>query len=404
MAHLFANAQRAFQSAQQLAHRNDFAYVHPAEVRPATGALRVSNAQDLGVHTLVKIDRALQASRSFDDEIRRLTQSGVYPNTTSNALFPNAREYRNTKFDVISTIADNTQGECHWAVFPTLTPSDLDDSLKSFFNLSGVGIAVDNATLFDWRKRQLILKNASTQKVEVDIWLLWPKDDVPFSEILGYDESYFYGSGGSFYTTDAPNVFKYPYNTLLMPTAGGSTDPNSTAEFKTSEARRYNDWSANPYENPWLRQFFDVEYKMNSKLMPGDEITYEWGTPTSQRVHPFTQLLLNAGEFKDAYPFYNRYALMKRCGPIVLLRQRGRLVHIESKAGTASAVNFGLHFTEFALITTQKWRPLGIPFDYFDEFHAVVPSGGDPQDINQSNAADSWATHFTAPVEQAFTI
>jgi len=402
MASIASELRSFFNIANAAGHRSDFAFSRDGhssgEHKAAT--TRVSNAQDLGKLTLVSPARALSSSRAFDDEIRRLIASGLYPNASGTGLFPNPREYRNYKFGSCAVVGDNRQGECNWLCIPTLTPSDLDDCVKSYANLTANGLTISVASLFDWRTRDLILKNAGGQKAELDVWVCWPREDIPFTEDPGYDESYFYSDLANF---AVPPVFKWAYDsTELLPQAGASEDPNASSDYKSVQARKYNDWNASPNENPWFRQFFKCDYRGNYKMVPGDEITFHWGTPNSQKVQPFLDLVINAGDLTDAYPYYNRYALMRRCGPQILIRVRGRLSHNELKAAQADSVNFGLFNIDYALITTQKWRPLSLFFDYTEGYRALNPAGSDPQDVNQALEVNSTQYHFVNPAEPPF--
>ena len=329
---------------------------------PNAKGLPNAASQFLGKFDLVSTQRAHESSRAFDDEVRRLSESGAYQLDSSGIPWPRAKQLRNTQFGSFTVWGDNRQGECLWNVFPTLWPSELDESLLQFFDVATNGIANGNAVHLDFCDRHLVLKNQAPSKAEIAVWLLWPKDDVPYAQGAGptYDETYFCQ-----YDFKAPPVITYPY-TVANGIPRAASGFNTSAEWKGTSALLSNDWNATPYENAWLMQFFDVEFKGDWQMMPGDEIEFTWGQQNSQKAQPFTDLLLNfdATELKNTYPYYSRFALMRRQGPLVLFRTRGRLTHDESKqaASPGASPNFGLFNLEYALITKRSIRPLHLFF------------------------------------------
>lgn len=235
-----------------------------------------------------------------------------------------------------------------------------------------------------------MLKNNAPSKAEISVWLLWPKEDVPN---VAYDEQYF-----AQYDYKTPAVISYPY-TVDVGIPRAASGFNTSSEWKGTSAFLSNDWNATPYENPWLQQFFNIDFKGDWILAPGDEIEFNWGQPYSFTAHPFKDLLLNFSdtELKDTYQYFNNYALMKRCGPLVLFRTRGRLMHDESKQSLTpgASPNFGLFNVEYALITKRSIRPLQLLFDYSDVFRGTIPSSSDPTTVNQYTAANTtgWSTN-----------
>ena len=115
-------------------------------------------------------------------------------------------------------------------------------------------------------------------------------------------------------------------------------------------------------------------------------------------------MLLNAGDLKESYPYYTRYAYMKRCGPLVLVRTRGRLSHDESKqtAAPGTGANFGLFNVEWALITKMKFAAMNARVSYTEVRRAVPPNNA-PPDVNQATIADSQQWFGRLPGESATT-
>lgn len=364
---------------------------------PNAKGLPNAASQFLGKFDLVSTQRAHETTRAFDDEVRRLVESGVYPNGPpgSAVAYPTARHLRTTQFGSFTVWADDRQGECLWNVFPTLWVSELDESLLQFHDLAGAGLTNSQAVRLDFCDRHMILKNQAPSKAEISVWLLWPREDLPNDR---FDEAYFCQ-----YDFKTPAVITFPYtvNEGIPRAASGF---NTSAEWKGTSALLSNDWNATPYENPWLQNFFNIEFKGDWQMMPGDEIEFSWGQQRSQIAYPWKDLLLSfdSTELKNAYPYFTNYSLMRRCGPLVLFRTRGRLSHDESKqAGSPGASpNFGLFNLEYALITKRSLRPLSLFWDYADSFRGTIPSSSDPTTVNQATAANT-TQWFVQPSNEA---
>lgn len=353
-----------------------------------------SSAGFLGKVPLVSTQRAHARTREIDAQLQRLVQSlPIYP--TAEPQPP--RQLRNTFFGHLTVLADNRQGECNYCVFPTLPVDWLDESILQFYDVATDGVTHQTAAHIDYLDRHLLLRNMADTRCELDVWLLWPKDDVPSSDLNTYDYTYFVANDYS-----APPVLTYPYGTDQIPTA--SAGYSTSADWKTTERFHWNDWNASPMENIWLQQFFRPQHKVHCFMNPGDEIEFTWGLPTGQLVFPFKDLLLNAGELKNTYPYYGTYSYMRRCGPLVCVRARGRMSHNEDlQTGTTVGTgnNFGLFNLEYALITKTQMRPMYGDPDYNVNHRATVPSGARPSSVNKCVAAKSNQWFAKAPFEDS---
>lgn len=302
-------------------------------------------------------------------------------------------DLRYTYFGTVNQMGDNLQGRCNYTCMPTI-PLDFLDEICMYFNT--IPYDVRSAAELYTLDQHMIMRNQSDTRVEVDCWLLWPKHDIPTTVQNGYDYTYFVANDYS-----APPLVTYPYGTALIPKAPNSVSSLAT-EWKIVDQLAWNDWNATPYENTEINTLFKIEYKGNHLLNPGDEYELHWGIPHGQWIHPWTQLLLNAGNIATGYLFYNNYSYMKRLGPLVLCRYRGRLSHDESKSSTAGAMkpNFGLFQVEYALITKLKavasaGYPASMPG------RGTLGSGTAPWQVNQTLQTNSQQWFGTQPSEGA---
>ena len=179
MATAYAAAKSFLRDLSSLAHRNDFATTHPGNLSASeVSALSVgSGSLAIGKIELVSTQRAHQQDRAIDAELRRLYDSYITNAPTSNT--PPIRETRFNYFGHTTAYADNKQGECAWNVFPTLPLDYLDESLLQFFDVPTLGLQPYMGSRFAYLDQHLIMRNQNDSKAEVDVWLLWPKEDVP---------------------------------------------------------------------------------------------------------------------------------------------------------------------------------------------------------------------------------
>jgi len=395
--HYVENAFRA------IGRRNDFATTHPALPATMAGQKAIANllstssaSGHLGTYELVSTSRAHQESGEYNREVSRLQRQYVPSLTASPADVPSRK--RSTIFGHTTVVGDNTQGRCQWSVFPTTLPSDFDESIKEWWDLGTDGASPGTGAMIQFWDSHLIMRNMASAKCEVDVWLAWPKFDVPNKASTPYTQAFFVLADGTY---GASPLISDSYQATQMPLHASYS---ANAPFSTEEIYVYNDWNANPHENPVINELFTLQHKKKLLMNPGDEAECTWGLPSIRELSPFSDLLTNPGvpDVKTLSPYQDNYALMKRNGPLVIMRVRGRLVHDESKQGAnpGTAGNFGLFNLEWALIRQMQTFPMETTMQYLDADMATIPMGGAPPSVNQSTAGNSQAW-FQQPVTES---
>jgi len=388
MAQLFSNFTNAFRGASALAHRNDFAYVHPAALQNASALSVGSGSTYLGSIKLVDTTRVHESARTVNDLARQqAAELGLLANPPD--------KFRWTTFGHSTILADNKQGRCLWTAFPTLEPKWLDECIKRYYNPASTAIGnwLASACELQYFDHDLHMRNMADCKVEVMCWLLWPKMDIP-ADVLNLTETYFFAretkTGAGDWYCDPLFISEAYSNNIILPTP---PDPplGAVSDWGAASPLHYNDWSATPYENPQITGFFDIEMKKHFFLNPGDEIDFSWGIPNHQSIHPAMQVLQAPGDRSPddiQNPFSSTYAMMKRCGPIVLFKFRGRLVHDESKQNTAPGTsgNFGLFNVEWAhVVKFQTVKITSGTSAYFNQQGQLYTDPGDTPLFSAAN-------------------
>lgn len=351
--------------------------------------------------TLVSTQRAHAAVKNLDanELAAQEAVSGMFTvtsGTTGSVGWTRPDAWRNTVFGELRQWGDNTQGRSNYSIFPTIRVSDLDNALLQYNDMSS-GVQSGTGAHFDFCDSHLVFRNNCSAKCELDCWLLYPKADVPVTASM--TSAFFYDS-----TTwgNATPLITNAYQSTLMPAANASF--TSDTKFSSGDQLFYNDWSSTPLENPEITHRFHVVHKGKWFLNPGDETEYFWGLRNGQLVHPMSQIQYTAAEAAAATtPFATHFAYMKRCGPLVLFRGRGRLAHDESKENTTPSVNFGSFRLQWALVTKGQWRQCR-PFDRgISRFRTTVPTASAPSQVNLSTAANSTEWYHTLPTEEQAT-
>lgn len=240
----------------------------------------------------------------------------------------------------ITAGTDNKQGRCCWFSYPILNPNELDQyALKYGLDLRSAELACQ----LWWIKEILRFRNACTFTSEIDLWICWPKRDIPRTDDVKFDDgtTTYPLSSAWFYGVDPP-FMKYGFApTVTYP--GSASDEagtyvtaeveNQNADYKVSPMP-YNDWLASPYENQYLMDNFRVKKVCKKTMNPGDMVKFITGAP-GQFIYPFDQVEMDLGgdAAAGAEAFARLYSHMRRCGPILLFRFRGVLGHLETTPG-----------------------------------------------------------------------
>jgi len=345
----------------------------------------VSSSAGLYRFELFSSQPAHAAYRAYVSEFDRILRTTQFTGATTEPVRP--VELRSYDFLHCTVDGDNRQGECNYAWIPTNTIQENDNCLLQFHNLAA-GLNVDQGGITHYIDRHLIGKNMATTRCEVDCWTMWPKDDLPNSDVVGgYEENDFVIAQGY----GAPKVLTDPYIDGQMTVA--PTSLSGEAPYSTVQQRQWNEWAATPSENPLIRAFFEPKYEFGIILNPGDELEIKWGLPWPIVLEPVKDMPIDFGvsaEYKSVTPYRDFFVMRKRNGPFVCLRFRGRPGHDEEedKKVVGTGNNFSTFNFEYALVTNRCWSPYHTGLSVQDRRTGVIPTAGASNDVNQSLAAN----------------
>lgn len=300
------------------------------------------------------------------------------------------------------TSHDNNQGQCAWLSYPVLNPSELDQlALKYTTDLRSPNIACQLHYIY----QEHIFRCASTAKAELDCWLLWPKRDIPANSSVVWDNgsTSYPLSDGWFYGHNPP-FMQYgfgPYTGALDYKQGTYVTANvlnSNPDYKVSPTP-YNDWLASPYENQYITDNFNIDYKFHRIFNPGDELSVITGVP-NQFIYPFDQVEMDMKAGQNV-AFKNVYAHMRRCGPITLFRMRGRLSHLEVE-GSATNPTLGLFSFDMATVRSVCTNKVALAVQGSMMERGTLTTGR-PSHTNQGLASATFAFTQTAPADTAMS-
>lgn len=315
------------------------------------------------------------------------------------------RLVKDCEFASLSHRADNTQGRCAWFAYPVLNPSETDQLALQF-----VTDLRDNtkACQLHYIDVNILCKSASSNKCELDCWLLWPKRDIPRDNLIIFNDgtNNFPLTDAWFYGVDPP-FMKYGYapggaNSDTAGTYVTATTLNTNADYKVTNTPYY-DWTASPYENNYITDNFHISYKFNRVFNPGDEMEIHTGVP-NQLIYPWTQteLIRNTGILNPPLTeaFKNNYAHMRRNGPILLLRARGRLAHLEAAEQDATPT-FGLFNLDMAILRSICSSEV-VAADVSAANQRGVHATGYPSIMGQGTAAATGQWFMANPADAGF--
>lgn len=355
----------------------------------------LANASASGVwkNRLNSTEKAHREYRQFIaafERIIRNSQIGT-PTTIARPI-----ETRWTSFGTLKAFGDNRQGECNYMMIPACSLFECDEMLKQTWNVPVDGYNVASGTRIHYLDSHLIMRNQSKGKTELDVWVCWPREDVPVSN----------SAAGTAWNDEIDDLYvpqSYAAPRIITTAfTGGYVQQNGVGHstsypFSTNQARLWNEWDSSPSEFVLLNDLFSLKHHGKYYLNPGDEAEFFFGLPHPIELRPYDDMPFDpTTDGKQPSLYRARWFLRKRNGPTVLIRARGRLSHDETKQGSAPNYdgvgtygNFGLFNMEWAIIRKycQSW--IADPIATTDRYMNDVPENGAPPQVNQCAAIDS---------------
>lgn len=371
--------------------RNDVKNWTPARERlsraaAGNAALAVgSSSANHGTFVLVSTAGAHNESRALRAAIERqqlLSLTTIQPVSGSTSI-PIVRHFRNTYFGHITKFGDNLQGRCDWACFPTIAVDEFDEAYLQFWDPTAAFLfPPGQAAIIEQVDRDLYMRSNMSQKVTLDVWLLWPKMDILRNSTTDWDYTSIVANDYS-----APALLTEPMSDGTINVTPGNNNSDS-AEWKTNSKYRYDEWAASPLDNFILREFFNIQHKHTVSLNPGEEVSFKWGLPHHLEVNPTASLIIDPVDMKaqSKYPHFDQFAYMKKCGPLVLIRARGHMCHDEAQqtiVGPGAHNNFGLFNVEYALVSNFQFRPMNTYLAQIDFSRGTIPANTSPPEVYQ---------------------
>jgi len=352
---------KAYRMADAFGRRNDFAFFRSGEPKMGQFATTAGSASVRRPSvTLTPYESHVRKTSRAHDEAKRAA-------LTLGTTIQTPKLLQHNYFGSLTAWEDNALGECRWHTLGLFPPdvmdnlgqtNDADQSLiNTMFNLNHI----TSITKF---------RNMSTTQAEVDCWLLYPRRDIPIDEKVVTSPGYFLGEDPQF----IQDAFSADNRPIITPAASGTVPID---DFKPAQLVYYDYW-ASPYQAPLITRNFKLKYGGQYVLNPGDqfELKHAMG---NQLVAPRIQLNLppsSEGKITDAWQ--SHYGYMRRSGPLLLLRCRGSICHLESKQAVepvntvGTGTNMSLFNVEFIQHRVFNYNNVSTTAPFYDGQQAMV--------------------------------
>jgi len=217
-----------------------------------------------------------------------------------------------------------------WHVFGGFVTGILD-SIQQIGQGLPVGAAYNErfkVYLQRWSQRY-VCKNAMSQRCECDLWLLYPRRDyAPIGEFK------------TFLGADDPS--------LIFQGAADVPQMGTALAFPTTNMSNYN---ASPYYSPPLCSAFKVKKLGKTYVEPGGQFEIVQNIPKA--------FVYSASSFgcDSKQPFISdQFSILRKTGPVILLRIRGTLIHDESKTSGGTVPSTVVSTSSFGLDCMRESR------------------------------------------------
>lgn len=205
----------------------------------------------------------------------------------------------------LSNIGDNGQNRCCWFVQRPLAPKHLDLALQSANSVAVTSVISTQVGFIEWLKYFAQYKNGGNHRVDVTVYTLFPRRDMPaaFADMDGINPTYL----STAFTDVATSA-----EAVRLP---GMTEHGADI-FKTN-----------------LPKFFKIKQKMHKFLEPGEFFNMRM----VYRNRLFTKAKFGIQATNSSIA--GSWDFLKYCGPMYLIRVQGPIVHNETRI-TSGAASF----------------------------------------------------------------
>lgn len=316
--------------------------------------------------------RAIRDENKHNEPHVRRIYSGArygksYNNGTKIKQDPRMVKYIGTLKDILSDPRSNMnnaaysinneensqQGQCGWLSWSAMRPSNLDNMLSQGYNgnlVSGTapagggaitaslvdgGVIItavpsDYEVFFEQSSTETIMKNSSSQQVRLTLWECWPRKDLP-------------STISSPYGPDPQLLLDGFADTITDNLAGGS------GSFQP--AILYNSYGATPFQSGEWTSSFKLKQIHNCVIMPGEQLVHKLNNKKSFLVSK------RSYGVKSSSSIQSNYQLVRKCGPVILMRIEGMPCHDESKVlhtGRNEVTNVSTGTYALDVVQTQR--------------------------------------------------
>lgn len=213
---------------------------------------------------------------------------------------------------------NDTSGYASFFVYDPVPVQQLENLLAST-RLTGENpsSAVEKAQLFiDSLGSKLKGVNSSNHSMDLDVWYLFPKRNIPYQTVTNNVTTNPIMFGNLTYdTTNSTNVAanNWFYQGLLQ-TSPGALPPMPTSYMT-------------PYMSMNAAEMFDIKYKKHYHLGIGESINLGWKWRPKRLIKDKDFAPWDQGTLSR---IATNWSKLKEMGPLILLRATGALVHDES--------------------------------------------------------------------------
>lgn len=213
------------------------------------------------------------------------------------------------KFNM-NNIGNNQEAACQWRCEPLETyPLVYDVLLASAANAAIRTVSIDQELYFENALCNLTFKNNSAHEGRLEMWICYPRRDLPKYTINGILPAILLSS---------------PFGANPPMLLDGFT--MSTQTLQTVSVLPANYVSSTPYNSSTWVSAFNIKKKCNKLLQPGQSVTYRHLMKMGYKLKKSTSGIPTANAFSD------HFHLQRKNGPILLIKASGGVVHDEALA------------------------------------------------------------------------
>lgn len=285
--------------------------------------------------TVARLRRAGRGRRRVRRVVRRPSLKALQAKVVKeNIMLPVSLTQEETA--CLAQIGDSAQNRCSWFIQRPLSPKYLDLGLQTASSLAITSVISTQTAFMEYLKYFAQYKNGGNHRVDVTVYTLFPRKDMPasFADMDGINPSYL----SQAFTDVATSA-----EAVRLP---GMTEHGADI-FKTN-----------------LPKFFKIKQKLHKFLEPGEFFNMK----LSYHKRMYTKAKFGVQNTNSSIA--GSWDFLRYCGPMYAIRVQGPIVHNETKI-TSGAASFGPGEAITAIANQVGNQQTSTTDDRFANWHQV---------------------------------